>query len=83
MCLTPLIFDSWLRFQLHDIAMVADIESAYLIAVVPEHRDFLHFLWFINIHDDVTIQKYRFTRVIFDAAPSQYLLGAVIYGPMV
>ena len=73
MCLTPLIFDSWLRFRLHDVAMVADIESAYLqIAVAPEHRDFLRFLWFKNIHDDVTIQKYRFTRVIFGAAPSQY-----------
>ena len=26
--LTPLIFDSWLRFRLHSVAIVADIESA-------------------------------------------------------
>ena len=71
MCLlTPLIFGSWLiRFRLDDVAMVTNIESAYLqTAVTPEHRDFLRFLW---PRVSVTIQKYRLARVIFGAAPSQ------------
>ena len=57
-CLTPLIFDSLLRFRLNDVALVADIEGAYLqIAVVPKQRDLLRFLWFKNVLDnDFTIQ---------------------------
>ena len=78
--LTPLIFDCWLRFRLHDVAFVADIESAYLqISVDPKQRDFLRFLWYKNVReDDFTIRKLRFTRVLFGAAPSQYLLNAVV-----
>ena len=46
-CLTSLIFENLLRFRLHNVAMVADIEAAYLkISVIPEHRDYLRFLWF-------------------------------------
>ena len=79
-CLTPLIFDSFLRFRLHDVALIADIESAYLqIAVNPKQRDLLRFLWFRNVSEnDFTVQKLRFARVLFGAAPSQYLLNAVI-----
>ena len=79
-CLTPLIFDSFIRFRLHDVALIADIESAYLqIAVIPEQRDLLRFLWFRNVSEnDFTVQKLRFARVLFGAAPSQYLLNAVI-----
>ena len=79
-CLTPLIFDSLLRFRSNNIALVADIASAYLqISVVPEQRDLLRFLWFRNVSDDdYTIQKLRFNRILFGAAPSQFLLNAVI-----
>ena len=79
-CMTPLIFDSWLRFRLYNVALVADIESAYLqISVTPEQRNYLWFLWYKNVkNDDFSIQKLRFARVIFGAAPSQYLLNAVI-----
>ena len=36
-CLTPLIFENLLRFRLHNVAMVADIEAAYLqISIIPE-----------------------------------------------
>ena len=79
-CLTPLIFGSLLRFRLRNVGIVADIESAYLqISVTPEHRNFLRFLWFGNIDDNESeIIKYRFKRVIFGAAPSQYLLNTVI-----
>ena len=79
-CLTPLIFDNLLKFRLHDVALVADIESAYLqIWVVPEQRDLLRFLWFTDIRNgNFSIEKYRFTRVLFGAAPSQYLLNSVL-----
>ena len=72
-CRTSLIFDSLLRFRLYDIAIIADIESAYLqIAVVPEQRNFLRFLWFKNVQDN------DYSIVLFGAAPSQHLLNAVI-----
>ena len=79
-CLTPLIFDSWLQFRLNPVALVADIESAYLqISIVPEQRNFLRFLWYKDVsNNDYSIQKLRFARVIFGAAPSQYLLNSVI-----
>ena len=79
-CVTPLIFDCLLRFRANNIALVADIASAYLqISVVPEQRDLLRFLWFKNvINDDYTLQKLRFNRILFGAAPSQFLLNAVI-----
>ena len=75
-----MIFDSLLRFRLRNVGIVADIESAYLqISVTSEHRNFLRFLWFGNIDDNESeIIKYRFKRVIFGAAPSQYLLNTVI-----
>ena len=79
-CLTPLIFDSILRFRLNNVALVADIASAYLqISVAPPQRDLLRFLWFADVAgNDFSIKKLRFTRLIYGAAPSQYLLNAVI-----
>ena len=79
-CLTPLIFDSLLRFRLHNVAIVADIASAYLhVSVVPSQRNLLRFLWFSDVKkDDYAIQKLRFKRVLFGAAPSQFLLNAVV-----
>jgi hypothetical protein len=43
--LLPLLFDILLRFRLHRIALVADIEKAFLnISISEEDRDFLRFL---------------------------------------
>ena len=60
--------------------MVADIEAAYLqISIIPEHRDYQRILWFKDIKKGNTeILRFRFTRVIFGVAPSQFLLNAVI-----
>ena len=39
-----------LRFRVHKVAVAADIEKAFLmIAVAPEDRDVLRFLWVDNI----------------------------------
>ena len=71
-----LIFDNLLTFRLHDVASVADIQSAYLqIWVVPKQLDLLRFLWFKDIRNgNYSIGKFRFTRVLFGASPSQCLL---------
>ena len=79
-CLVPLLYDLLLKFRANSIALTADIEKAYLqISVLPEHRDFLRFLWFMS--DDVNeteIKKFRFCRVIFGATCSQSLLTATV-----
>ena len=44
--LTQLIFDVMLRFRVHLVAAVCDIEKAFSnISVASEHRDFLRFMW--------------------------------------
>ena len=43
--LNPLLFDTLLRFRVHEVALTADIEKALLnIEIDPEHRDFVRFL---------------------------------------
>ena len=50
-----------------------------LVADIEKQRDLLRFLWFTNVpQNDFSIQRLRFTRVLFGAAPSQYILNAVI-----
>ena len=80
-CLTPLIFDALLRFRIHNIAITADIEKAYLqISVFPPHTDYLRFLSFDDIDkENPEVIKMRFTRVIFGATCSQYILNSVVH----
>ena len=64
-----------------DAAITADIEEAYFqINVDEKDRDYLRFLWFKNLFTDQETQicKYRFTRVIFGATCSQFLLNATV-----
>ena len=72
--LTPLLFDVLLRFRVSEIAVVADTVQAYLqISVNPVDRDFLRFLWYDDVAaKDPDIVKFRFTSVIFGAAPSKF-----------
>ena len=75
-CLHLLLYDLLLRFRVFNIAITGDIEKAYLqISVSTEDRDYLRFLWFDDIYkDNPEILKYRFTRIIFGATCSQFLL---------
>ena len=79
-CLNPLLYDILLRFLVHNYGLTADIEKAYLqVSVVPEHRNYLRFLWFDDVYkNNPEIVKYRFTRVIFGSSPLQFLLNGTV-----
>ena len=74
------IFDLLLRFRTQPVALIADIEKAFLMIKVKEtDQEVLRFMWY----DDVTKEKpklkvYNFTRVDFRMSPSPYLLNANI-----
>ena len=79
--LTPDILDILIRFRLQPIALVADIEKAFLmIAVKEEDRDVLRFLWIDNVNAaEPKIVKYRFARVVFGVTSSPFLLNATLH----
>ena len=78
--LSPLIYDILLRFRVHKVALIGDIEKAFLnVSVHPSDRDYLRFLWI----DDITsgcpkLQVYRYARVAFGVSSSPFLLNATI-----
>ncbi|XP_037528988.1 uncharacterized protein LOC119406321 [Rhipicephalus sanguineus] len=69
-----------LRFRTHPIAVIADIEKAFLqISIRKEDRDAFRFLWFAE--GDLMgsqLQEWRMTRVPFGATCSPFLLTATI-----
>ena len=77
---TPLIFDILLRFRTFKIALVVDIEKAFLqIAINERDRDFLRFLWFYGVFSEQPkIVRNRFARVMFGVTSSPYLLNETI-----
>ena len=80
-CLNPELYKLLLQFRLHPIAITADIKKNYLqINVEKEDRDYFRFLWFKNLFTsrETTLCKYRFTRVVFGATCSQFLLNATV-----
>ena len=78
--LTPLIFDILMRFREAKVAIVGDIEKAFLnIEVDPADRDCLRFLWFDNVSaKNPEIVAYRFNRVVFGVNSSPFILNAVL-----
>lgn len=73
----------FIRFRLHPIALVSDIEKAFLqVSLQPSQRDVTRFLWVKNIHNpslnSLNIQEYRFARVPFGVISSPFLLGATV-----
>ena len=78
--LTPMIFDVMTRFRAHKVALTADIEKAFLnVAIAPEHRDYLRFLWVDDIlTDNPQLVIMRFTRVVFGVNSSPFLLNGTI-----
>ena len=74
------ITDILFRFRLYPVALVADIEKAFLMIFVAEdERDVLRFLWLEDIKNELPrIQVLRFTRVVFGVSSSPFLLNATI-----
>jgi hypothetical protein len=70
-----------IRFRLNEIALIADIEKAFLqLSLKPSERDVTRFLWFEDTKklDINNTEVYRFARVPFGIVSSPFLLGATI-----
>ena len=72
-----------MRFRLNQIAIVADIEKAFLqIGLHPYQRDVTRFFWMKDSSkarlDYDNIQENRYRRVPFGVISSPFLLGATV-----
>lgn len=78
--LNPLLFDILVRFREKRVALVGDIEKAFLnIEVAERDRDCLRFLWCEDVHKpDSKIVVYRFCCVVFGLNASPFLLNATL-----
>lgn len=78
--LNPLLFDILLRFREKRVALIGDIEKAFLnIEVEEKDRDSLRFLWCEDVRDPASkIVVYRFCRVVFGLNASPFLLNATL-----
>ena len=74
------ILDIILRFRMYMIALIGDIEKAFLmVSVAPEDRDVLRFLWVDDVAKEFPqILVFRFTRVVFGVSSSPFLLNATL-----
>ena len=75
------ILEILLRFRSYPIALVADIEKAFvMVSVDPRDQDVLRFLWVKDIcADEPEIVMLRFIRVVFGISSSPFLLNATIH----
>ena len=71
-----------IRFRMHTIAVVADVEKAFLsVGLQPQDRDVTRFLWLKNpkkVTVEGNLQVFRFCRIPFGMVSSPFLLGATI-----
>ena len=74
------IMEIMLRFQVHQVPLEADIEKAFLmIAMAPEDRNVLCFLWVDDISKKVPeFVVLRSTCVVIGVSSSPLLLNATI-----
>ena len=74
------ILDILIRFRVHNVALVADIEKAFLMISIDEKdRDMLRFLWVDDVDSELPRkQVLRFARVVFGVSSSPFLLNATI-----
>ena len=76
--LQPHLFDVLLRNRFKRYVITGDIEKAFhQIHLHPDDRDVQRVLWYDNLHDRKVLE-YQFTRIIFGATSSPYILGATL-----
>ena len=75
-----MILDLLIRFRSYRIALVADVEKAFLmISVDGKDRDVLRFIWVDDVlKEEPELYVYRFTRVVFGVSSSPFLLNATV-----
>ena len=78
--LTSHIFDIFLRFRLQRVALIGDLEKAFLnIGIKPEERDLLRFLWVDDIKsENPKLITLRFSRLVFGLVGSPFVLNATL-----
>ena len=69
-----------MRFCCHQIALVGDIEKAFLmVGVNKADRNVLRFLWVKDpFASEPKVEIKRFTRLVFGVSSSPFLLNATI-----
>ena len=69
-----------LRFRVHKIGVVTDIEKAFLhIQLAVEDKNYTHFLWLSKPNDPASkFTVYRFKVVLFGSVSSPFMLNAVL-----
>ncbi|XP_065665684.1 uncharacterized protein LOC136087106 [Hydra vulgaris] len=74
-----------LRFRAKRIALIADIEKAFLnITLAEKHRDFVRFIWYKDLFDldnnlkNSDLSVYRLCQVLFGVTSSPFLLSATL-----
>ena len=75
-----LILDLLIRFRSYEVALIADVEKAFLmIAVDEKDRDVLRFVWVDDVaKEEPELRVFRFTRVVFGVSSSPFLLNATV-----
>ena len=84
--LTTKLFEILMRFRSQNIAIISDIEKAFLqIYLNDSQRDLVRFLWFENMNeidfenfDNNKLIEYRLCRVLFGVTSSSFLLTATL-----
>ena len=71
-----------IRFRMHTIAVVADVEKAFLsVGLQPQDRDVTRILWLKNpkkVTVEGNLQVFRFCKIPFGVVSSPFLLEATI-----
>ena len=75
-----MLFDIPLRFRLPKIALIGDLEKAFLnVEVKPEDRNLLRFLWIDYVNSlNPGIIKLRFTRLVFGLVCFPFILNVTL-----
>ena len=79
--LIPKLFNVLIKFRCHQVALVEDIEKAFLmVSITEKDRDMFRFLCMAEVTPQkiIGIIQFRFAKLVYGLKPSPTILGAVI-----